>query len=90
MKKGKIAIETKTVFLYQAVNVFISVFKSGFFTWRSMWIDSLLEPQVAVLQFLALPHCWLHCSVLEVAAWFNVSTCMYMTNVIQFKFIMCK
>ena len=44
--------------------MFISAVKLGILTWRSMGIDSLLEPQV-VVEGTAV---WLHFTALEVAA----------------------
>ncbi|MDF4259773.1 hypothetical protein P3388_25905 [Vibrio parahaemolyticus] len=40
----KLAIETKTIFLHQAVNMFISALKFGILTWAFMGIALLLEP----------------------------------------------
>ena len=46
--KEEISYRDQNRCLYQAVNMFISAVKLGILTWRSMWIDSLLEPQVVI------------------------------------------
>ena len=46
--KGEMSYRDQNCFVYQALNLIISAVKLGILTWRSIGIDLLLEPQVAI------------------------------------------
>jgi len=71
--RAKIAIYTKTTFLHQAVNMFLSAVKLGILTWGGLWhwlsFAARLQRPVDELQFKSSPR-WLHKREREVPAWY--------------------